>query len=123
VKKIFIPAALFILISRGLLAQEFPYGGRTELDASSGEERARQFATPVGAVYIGMPKEDLYEIFAPVQEKEYRKNGPEEWITFSDWTTDEFGDTIIFHLVESKVEGWKKEANEGLSYSMEELGI
>ena len=33
-------------------------------------------------------------------------------ITFSDWTTEESGDLITFHLIDGKVAGWEKPKKE-----------
>lgn len=62
-----------------------------------------------GMVHIGMSKEDLYNVFGEALEKGYRGKGNEEWITFSDWTTEEVGDIITFYLTDGKIKGWFKE--------------
>ncbi|MHC4123965.1 MAG: hypothetical protein ACYSSI_10360 [Planctomycetota bacterium] len=71
--------------------------------------QAEQFATTLGAVYVGMSKEALYEVYTPVQQKGYKQIGDEEWIEFSEWMTAESGDTITFYLKGGKVKGWDKE--------------
>ncbi len=76
-------------------------------------EATKQLATELGLVYEGMPKEDLYKTgFTDLTQKDYRQEGNEEWITFSDWTTEERGDTITFHLEDGKVKDWKKPGKE-----------
>lgn len=71
-------------------------------------EQAEKFATAVGTVYVAMPKEALYKVFTPLQQKGYYKEGAEEWIIFSGWTTEESGDTVTFYLKDNKVKGWDK---------------
>lgn len=72
-------------------------------------EQADKLATSLGIVYVGMPKEDLYKTgFTELLQKDYHKEGNEEWITFSNWTTEERGDLITFHLVDGKVVDWEK---------------
>ena len=68
----------------------------------------KELITQLGVVYVGMSKEDLYKVFTPLQQKDYLKKGNEEWITFSDWQTEEPGDLITFHLKDGQVEGWKE---------------
>jgi hypothetical protein len=47
-------------------------------------------------------------VFSDLQQKGYRKNGQGGWITFTDWTTEESGDSITFYLKDGKVAGWNK---------------
>jgi hypothetical protein len=75
---------------------------------SDDTEGVDKLATSLGVVYVGMPKDSLYQVFSDLQQKAYRQDGPDEWITFSDWTTEEFGDTITFYLRDGKVRGWDK---------------
>jgi len=73
------------------------------------EETAKKLATALGIVYVGMSKEDLYKTgFTEYLQKGYRQEGNEEWITFSDWTTETSGDLITFHLIDGKVKGWER---------------
>jgi len=60
------------------------------------ENQAEKLATAMGIVYVGMPKEALYQIYTPLTQKGYRKIDDEEWIAFSDWTTEESGDLVTF---------------------------
>ncbi|NQT21956.1 MAG: hypothetical protein HQ579_00790 [Candidatus Omnitrophica bacterium] len=76
------------------------------------ENQAEKLATAMGIVYVGMPKEALYEIYTPLTQKGYRKIDDEEWIAFSDWTTEESGDLVTFYLKEGKVKGWKANPSE-----------
>lgn len=72
-------------------------------------ETTKQLATSLGLVYEGMPKEKLYETgFTELLQKGYRQEGNDEWITFSDWTTEERGDLITFHLKDGKVVDWAR---------------
>jgi hypothetical protein len=80
----------------------------TVIKAEDIPEHIKILAPEIGAVYEGMPREDLYKVFTDLQQKDYRKEGNEEWITFSDWTTEERGDLITFHLVDGRVEGWER---------------
>lgn len=68
-------------------------------------EDAEKLATAMGVVYVGMPKEELYKVYT--NQKGYYKEDNEEWISFSDWMTDESGDLISFYLKDGKVKGWK----------------
>ena len=72
------------------------------------ENQAEKLVTAMGIVYVGMPKEALYEVYTPITQKGYRKVGNEEWITFSDWTTEKPGDRVTFYLKEGKIKGWEK---------------
>lgn len=72
-------------------------------------DQKKQLVTEMGIVYVGMPKEDLAKVgFTEYSQKGYHKEGNEEWITFSDWMTEESGDLITFYLVDGKVKGWKE---------------
>lgn len=86
---------LVVLLAIPVIAQDIP-------------DHVKKLATEMGYVYEGMPKEGLYKVFSDLQQKDYRKVGNEEWITFSDWTTEEPGDLITFHLVDGKIKGWEK---------------
>ncbi|MBU4377147.1 MAG: hypothetical protein KKD29_06725 [Candidatus Omnitrophica bacterium] len=68
-------------------------------------KQADKLATSLGVVYVGMPKESLYQVFSDLQQKDYRKDSQDEWITFTDWTTKKSGDLITFHLKDGKVVG------------------
>ncbi len=61
-----------------------------------------------GIVYEGMPRYHLYDVFDRTLEKNYRKEGNEEWITFSNWTTEEPEDVVTFYLVNGKVKEWRE---------------
>lgn len=68
----------------------------------------KQLATDLGIVYVGMPKEDLEKCgFAEHMQKSYYSRDNEEWITYSNWMTEEPGDMITFYLVDGKVRGWE----------------
>ena len=78
------------------------------------EEQAEKLATTLGVVYVGMPKAALYQVYTDLQQKGYRKDGRDEWITFTDWMSEEPGALITFYLRDSKVRGWKtKKPDEG----------
>ena len=62
------------------------------------EEQARELATNTGVVYVGMPKEDLYKVYVKELQKGYYKDGNEEWITFSEWKTEEPEDRGVRRL-------------------------
>lgn len=58
----------------------------------------------LGIVYKGMPKEYLENAgFTKYLLISSKKEGSEEWITFSDWTTPESGDKITFIIEAGKV--------------------
>lgn len=80
----------------------------TTIDIPITLSQKKQLATDLGIVYVGMPKEDLYKVFTQLQQKGYYKQGNEEWITFSNWTTKEPDDTVTFYLRDGKVKGWKE---------------
>ena len=71
------------------------------------EKQREEFATALGVVYVGMPKEALYKVYTDLQQKGYRKDGRDEWITFTDWMSEEQGSRITFYLRDGKVKGWK----------------
>ena len=99
-----------LLITSIALAQELHHEGKAELKVPiEKKEAAKKLATALGIVYVGMPKEDLYKTgFTELLQKDYRQEDNEEWITFSDWTTEKSGDLITFHLIDGKVEGWQR---------------
>jgi len=101
---------IVLAVSIPVLAQELHYEGKAEVKTSlEKEEAVKELATALGIVYVGMPKEDLYETgFTEYLQKDYRQEGNEEWITFSDWTTEESGDRVTFHLIDGKVKSWGK---------------
>ena len=73
-------------------------------------DQRKKLVTELGVVYVGMSKEDLEKVgFTEHLQKGYHRKGNEEWITFSDWMTEESGDLITFYLVDGKVKGWKEE--------------
>lgn len=90
-----LPLLIALFVSVTAVAQDTP-------------KHVKTLAPELGLVYKGMPKEDLYKVFTDLTRKDYRQEGNEEWITFSDWTTEESGDLITFHLVDGKVEGWQR---------------
>lgn len=47
-------------------------------------EHVKTLAPEIGLVYKGMPREDLYKVFSPYQQKDYRRDGNQEWFEFSD---------------------------------------
>ncbi len=96
-----------LLISAPAFAQEPHIESQAEHEIELGEQEEK-LATELGFIYIGMSKEDLYKVLSEVQQIDHRQEGSEEWITFSDWTTEERRDLITFHLVDGKVEGWEK---------------
>ncbi|MDD5546878.1 MAG: hypothetical protein PHO67_07010 [Candidatus Omnitrophica bacterium] len=62
-----------------------------------------------GVVYVGMPKEDLAKAgYTEYLQMGYHKEGTDEWITFSNWTSKERGDTITFYMKDGRVKGWKE---------------
>ena len=62
----------------------------------------------VPAIYVGMPKNDLYKVYSPkYQLKNYVKDGIEV-IVFDDYITPQIGDTINFYLQDGKVKWWDK---------------
>ena len=75
-------------------------------------QNAEQLATAMGVVYVDMSKEALYQVFTKEGQKGYYKEGNEEWITFSDWTTEKPGDKITFYLRDGKVKGWKQKKDD-----------
>lgn len=101
-KQLIVFLVCILLFSLPALAQESPP-----------EDTAKQLATALGIVYVGMPKEDLYKTgFTEYLQKDYRQEGNEEWITFLDYSTEERGDLITFHLVDGKVRGWERHGPE-----------
>jgi len=76
-------------------------------------EDTKQLAIELGMVYVGMNKTDLHKTgFTEYTQKDYRQVDNEEWITFLDYTTEEHGDLITFHLEDGKVAGWEKPSKE-----------
>lgn len=64
----------------------------------------------LGVVYKGMPKEYLEDAgFTEYLLLNHKIEGNKEWMTFSDWTTSEFGDTITFIIEDGKTKDWVKE--------------
>ena|SRR3989338_5218642 len=62
-----------------------------------------------GVVYVGMPKEDLAKAgYTEYLQMGYYKDDAEEWVTFSNWTTKEQGDTVTFYIKDGRVKGWKE---------------
>ena len=66
-----------------------------------------EFEKALKHVYVGMPEDKLYEVFAHWKQKSYYKEGNEEWITFSNAMTEASGDTIAFYLKQGTVKGWE----------------
>ena len=103
---------VLLLIATPSLAQELYFEGQVGTTIEFGEEQ-KKLATELGLVYEGMPKEDLYKTgFTEYLQKDYRREGNDEWITFSDWTTNERGDLITFRLKDGKVVDWERPKKE-----------
>ena len=65
----------------------------------------------LGVVYKGMPKEYLENAgFTKYLLISNKKEGDKEWLTFSDWTTPESGDTITFIIEGGKIRDWVRES-------------
>ncbi|MCX5679228.1 MAG: hypothetical protein NTZ95_00905 [Candidatus Omnitrophica bacterium] len=64
--------------------------------------------TAQSAIYIGMPKEDLYKIYNPGNIKKYKKEDGEEVLIFDDILTSGPDDTVTFYLINGKVAAWDK---------------
>ncbi len=56
---------------------------------------------------IGMTKKDLYKLFGKYYRTGYRREGEEEWITFSDRKRSAPGG-ITFYLQKGKVKSWER---------------
>jgi len=105
-KTLLLPILILFLINTPVFAQD----ATTQASPQYSKEEKAEIVTALGVVYVGMPKEDLEKIgFTEHSQKWYYKEGSEEWITFSDWMTEESGDLITFYLVDGKVKGWKEE--------------
>lgn len=63
------------------------------------------------AIYVGMPREELYKIYAPGNVKKYEKKGREETLMFDDILTSNSDDILTFHLKDGKVTSWGKDQN------------
>jgi len=95
-----------------------PFGCSTERKVIP--EDKGEIISKYGIVYKGMPKEYLPNAgYTKHTLLSYYKQGNKEWMTFSDWTTPEYGDTITFVIINGKVERWFKEAkNEVLEWEI-----
>lgn len=87
-------------------------GVSTKLEFLAAKEQKGEFLKYMDAVYVGMPKEDLYDVFGRELQKGYFSKDNEEWITFSDQTIEEKGTTVTFYVENGKVIGWKQEQKE-----------
>jgi hypothetical protein len=72
-------------------------------------EQEREMMTPRGRVYVGMSKEELYQVY----QKGDRIMVPQrlvdkEWIVYKDWMSNNPSDVITFYLQNGVVAGWKK---------------
>lgn len=57
--------------------------------------------------YSGMTKDELYKVYPVSRQKNYYKEGNEEWIMFDDiLAKDETKKIIVFYLKDGKVSGW-----------------
>ena len=64
-------------------------------------------ANQLELVYVGMSKSELMRVFTGFQQRSFHKEGNEEWVTFSDWETEESTDTVTFYLLDGKVRDWQ----------------
>ena len=72
-------------------------------------ESVKKLAKIMDHVHVGMRKDELCEVFADYFQKGYRKDGNEEWITFSDQMMEgPGGDRISFYLRSGIVKGWEE---------------
>ncbi len=76
------------------------------------EERefSKKLAKTMKHVHVGMKKDALCEVFADYFQKDYHKDGDEEWISFSDQMMGGPGDKISFYLRRGILKGWKEES-------------
>ncbi len=90
---------IFLLFSSYLPAQE----------KAIADDRGKSISE-LGVVYKGMPKEYLENAgFTEYLLLSSREEGSKEWMTFSDWTTPQPGDTITFMIEDGKVRDWIRE--------------
>jgi len=67
-----------------------------------------KLVTELGAVYVGMPKEDLEEVgFTKELQETYQKDENEELISFSNPSNPE-SDPVVFYILDGRVKGWKE---------------
>jgi len=101
-------------VNEGTAKLSFPFDwpGQQEEEISTGnlssqesieEPIKRNSVSTIKGVYVGMSKTELYKLFSASQLRDYRKQGNQEWITFSTHAeTDPIG-AVDFHLVDGKV--------------------
>lgn len=78
-------------------------------DKSVTKEQGKSISE-LGVVYKGMPKEYLENAgFTEYLLLDHKKEGNKERMTYSDWTTQESGDTITFVIEDGKVKDWVRE--------------
>ncbi len=99
-KTIYLIFALVLLLTASpVMAQEAPDQQNSKIN----------ILPQLGVVYRNMPKADLQKAgYTENLQKACHKSRTEEWITFSDWTTERAGDTITFHIVDKKITNWDR---------------
>ncbi len=65
----------------------------------------------LNSVYVGMSKQELYQEFADFKQKDYQRNGNQEWVTFYAHNEQDEIEEIRFHLVDGKLQEWKGSNN------------
>jgi hypothetical protein len=76
-------------------------------EPSSEEPISNSSVSTIKGIYVGMSKTELYKLFSASQLEDYRKQGNQEWITFSAGAEREPTDTVEFYLVGGKVKDYK----------------
>lgn len=93
--KLLLLIILPLLYLSPLYAQEMTHNG-------GGEPIARY-----GYVYKGMPKDKLSLAgYTKLNLVSYEKDDGVEYMTFSDWVTPQYGDTVTFVIIDGKVDSW-----------------
>ncbi|MFA5089223.1 MAG: hypothetical protein WC552_09360 [Candidatus Omnitrophota bacterium] len=54
----------------------------------------------------GITREELFALYPQKEERTYRKQGEEDWVTFNDPRENRPSGIVTFHLKENKVAGW-----------------
>ena len=82
--------------------------GRFAIPFAFPQPQKQGFTRQLDLVYIGIPKTSLYKLFKKFRQTKYRKQGNQEWVTFSMRETNKSGDAATFYLSDGKVKQWQK---------------
>src|ERR1700722_16247351 len=61
----------------------------------------------IHGVYVGMPEGDFLKVFPQNKLRNFRHDGPDEWLTYNEPLDDPFDEVVTFYFSNQKLAQWK----------------